>query len=270
MERNILDNRYLGAIIISPLLIFLILGGKYLFFLALILSLIGMREFYKVSENKNIRPIKIPAYLLCIVFYASLIIYNSASDIMLLCILAILIFLCIPVINISYNFVDVAVTVLGFFYVAFFFSFIPLIDRKPLGNYLVWIPFIASWSCDTLAYYFGRTFGRKKICPEVSPKKTIEGSLGGLLGSFIACGAYGYIISSKVYIMPLINFFIIGLLCGIICQFGDLVASSIKRSTGVKDYSNLIPGHGGILDRFDSILFASVTVYYYISFIIGV
>ena len=129
------------------------------------------------------------------------------------------------------------------------------------GKYLVWLVFIASWLCDTTAYYVGRMFGKTKLCPEVSPKKTVEGSIGGLLGSAISCGVFGFIIASYGVNISLIHYVIIGLICGVFCQFGDLVASSIKRYAGVKDYSNLIPGHGGILDRFDSILFSSVVVF---------
>jgi phosphatidate cytidylyltransferase len=144
-----------------------------------------------------------------------------------------------------------------------------LINQKNYGNYLIWLVFISSWLCDTTAYYVGRYFGKNKLCPEVSPKKTIEGSIGGLLGSAVACTIFGVIASTNNVHIALYHYTFIGLLCGVFCQFGDLVASSIKRFVKVKDYSNLIPGHGGVLDRFDSILFASVVVYYYISLVLG-
>ena len=177
--------------------------------------------------------------------------------------------LIIPIINLNYNFSDVSVTILGFVYVGVFFSFIPLINSMEYGKYLVWLVFISSWLCDTTAYYTGRMFGKTKLCPEVSPKKTVEGSIGGLLGSAISCGIFGFAIASYGVNISLIHYIIIGLICGVFCQFGDLVASSIKRYAGVKDYSNLIPGHGGILDRFDIILFSSVVVFFYLRLILG-
>ena len=145
-----------------------------------------------------------------------------------------------------------------------------MVNQKTSGNYLVWFIFITSWLCDTAAYYVGKYLGKHKLCPKVSPKKTIEGSLGGLMGSIISCSVYAYIISRFGVKITVYDGLFIGIISGVLCQFGDLAASSVKRHCGVKDYSNLIPGHGGILDRFDSILFASVVVYYYVTFIMGI
>ncbi len=161
-----------------------------------------------------------------------------------------------------------AITLLGFLYVPIFFSFIVLVNNKTYGNYLVWLIFISAWLCDTTAYYVGKYLGKNKLCPKVSPKKTIEGSIGGIIGASLACTIFGMVIFRLGVNIGIIHYILIGLICGIVCQFGDLVASSIKRYAGVKDYSNLIPGHGGILDRFDSILFSSVAVYYYLTFIL--
>jgi phosphatidate cytidylyltransferase len=136
-------------------------------------------------------------------------------------------------------------------------------------RYFVWFIFISSWLCDTAAYYSGRFFGKRKLCPKVSPKKTVEGSLGGVLGSIAGCAVYGFILNHYTLNIPMYHYLLIGLISGILCQFGDLTASSIKRYSDVKDYSNLIPGHGGILDRFDSILFSGAVVYYYITYIMG-
>lgn len=265
-----MNNRYIGALILAPFIIFLFLGGIYLKCGIMVLSLLGMFEFYKVVKSKNIHPITAAGYLLCIVYYITL---NKTIDYRMnffLLIITIFILMCIPVIDIDYNFIDISITILAFLYVAVFFSFIVLVNNKNYGNYLVWLIFISSWLCDTAAYYTGKAFGKRKLCPKVSPKKTVEGSIGGMLGSTIACGVFGYVIISKGVSVPLYHFLLIGAICGVFCQFGDLTASSIKRYIGVKDYSNLIPGHGGILDRFDSILFASVIVYYYITFVIGI
>ncbi|MFU0823887.1 phosphatidate cytidylyltransferase [Clostridium sp.] len=266
-----MDKRYLGALILSPLIVVLFLGGIYLKFLVMILSLFGMYEFFSIAKKDNIRPLSIIAYILCIIYYIFFIDNNiNYSMIFSAVIISIFMMLCIPVINEKYNFIDISITILGYIYISIFFSFIVLINGKDYGEYLVWLVFISSWMCDTMAYYVGKYFGKNKLCPKVSPKKTIEGSIGGLIGSTLSCGIYGVILNKIGVNIPIFNFFLIGLFSGLFCQFGDLAASSIKRYVNVKDYSNLIPGHGGILDRFDSILFSSVIVYYYISIVIGI
>ncbi len=281
-----MNKRYIGAVILTPLALFLLLGGTYLRVLIFILSLLGMYEFYKVIKSKGINPISIVGYIMCIIYY---IILNNNMDFkytILIFTFAVFIMFCIPTLNTKYNFLDISVTMLGFIYVAVFFSFIVLVNLKKItvlntnvdiGKFFVWIIFIASWMCDTAAYYSGRYLGGKgkhKLCPNVSPNKTVEGSIGGLLGSTISCIIFGQLINTygtNMYLLHinLFHYALIGLLCGIFSQFGDLAASSIKRHVKVKDFSNLIPGHGGILDRFDSILFSSVVVYYYVSFILN-
>ena len=260
------NKRYLGALIMAPFIIFLFLGGIYLKVLTLVLSLIGIHELYTVVGEKNIKPFAILGFLATIGLF---LLDNDITKVIYILIPLSFISLIIPVINIKYNFIDGAITILGFCYVSLFFSFIPLVNSMDNGKYLLWLVFIASWLCDTTAYYVGRAFGKTKLCPKVSPKKTVEGSLGGLLGGAVGCLIYGVIISKYGVNIPLYHYFIIGALCGVFSQFGDLVASSIKRYVGVKDYSNLIPGHGGILDRFDSILFSSVIVFFYLSLILN-
>lgn len=268
-----MNNRYIGALILAPLIVFLFLGGEYLKYLVMVLSLLGMHEFYKVSTKKHYKPITLVGYILCIVYYLNMSNDFSTSFNVYILIAIIFLLLCIPVVYTNYNFVDVALTTFGFLYVAVFFSFIVFINKKIHGEYLVWIIFICSWVCDTSAYYAGRFLGKggkHKLCPKVSPNKTIEGSIGGLFGSALGCTIYGYAISKYGVPIELYHYPIIGVLCGIFGQFGDLIASSIKRFVGAKDYSNLIPGHGGVLDRFDSILLVSVVVFYYITFILNI
>lgn len=264
-----MNSRYLGAALLSPFIVFLFLGGLYLRVGILVLSLLGMYEFYKVIKQKDIHAIAIVGYIICILYYF-IMGNNIEYKIMFsLLVLSIFILLCIPIINIKYTFIDVAATLLGFIYVGIFFSFIVLVSNKVYGNYLVWLIFISAWVCDTCAYYVGKKFGKVKLAPKISPKKTIEGSIGGFLGSIVACTIFGLFVQSKGINIPIYNYIIIGALNGVFCQIGDLVASSIKRVVGVKDFSNLIPGHGGILDRFDSTLFSAVVVFYYLSFVLN-
>lgn len=265
-----MNKRYLGALILSPLIIFLFIGGWYLKALIFLLSLRGMYEFYKAIEKK-IQPVSIIGYLLCIVYY--IFILNTEINGQLffyISILSVFILMLVPIFNEKYNFISGAVTLLGFIYVTVFFGFIILVNNKMYGNYLVWLIFLSSWLCDTSAYYAGKYFGKNKLCPRISPKKTLEGSIGGFLGSTLGCTLFGLFAVNRGVNISLIHFILIGAISGIISQLGDLVASSIKRYVDVKDYSQLIPGHGGILDRFDSILFSAVTVFYYLNFIINI
>lgn len=261
------DNRYLGALMIAPFIIFILLGGPYLKGFTMVLSAFGLYEFYNALKQKEFNPISIVGYILLIIFYIT---NNNFETLMFLVIISTFVLLCMPIIDQKYTFIDVAITLLGFIYVVVLFSFIPLVNNKVGGTYLVWLIFIGSWLADTSAYYAGKYLGKRKLCPKVSPKKTIEGSIGGFFGSTIGCGVFGIIISSFVPQVGIIHYFLIGALCGVMGQFGDLVASSVKRYVGIKDYSNLIPGHGGILDRFDSILFNATVVFYYLTFIVGI
>jgi phosphatidate cytidylyltransferase len=130
---------------------------------------------------------------------------------------------------------------------------------------LVWLIFLSAFGTDVMAYFIGHAFGKHKLCPSISPKKTIEGAIGGTIGGIIICGVFGYFFANEL----LVHCLIIGALGGVISQFGDLTASVFKRKMGIKDYGNLIPGHGGILDRVDSVLFTAPMVYYYILIVLA-
>lgn len=162
------------------------------------------------------------------------------------------------------NFSDAALTLFSTIYTAVLFSFIYFLREADGGLFYVWYIIGASWGCDTFSYFVGMIFGRHKLAPVLSPKKTVEGAIGGVAGGVVLCTVYGLIIANAVNVdtgLMLKVSLLTGLIGSIVSIFGDLFASSIKRIMKVKDYSNLIPGHGGILDRFDSVLFvAPVTV----------
>lgn len=261
------NNRYIGAAMIAPFIIFVFLGGMYLKGFIFALSIVAIWEFYNALKEKNFKPIRSVGYILLVIYY---LLNNNFELMMYILVIATFILLILPVINLEYTFIDVSLTLLGFIYCGILFGFVYLVNAKPTGEYLIWIIFIGSWLSDTAAFYSGKFFGKHKLSPRVSPKKTIEGSIGGLIGATIFTGIFGIIVQTYTDIMPIYNYFIIGALCGIFGQFGDLVASSIKRYVGIKDYSNLIPGHGGILDRFDSIIFSATVVFYYLTFIIKI
>ena len=144
------------------------------------------------------------------------------------------------------------------FYVNIFLDYIILtLNNYELGKVYVWLIFIISFATDTFAYFSGYLLGKHKLIPSISPKKTIEGSIGGILGSIICCMVFGYIFK-----FDMMHMIVIGGLGSVVAQLGDLFASSIKRYVGIKDYGKLIPGHGGILDRFDSVILVAPFVYY--------
>ncbi len=281
-----MNNRYIGAIILAPLLIVIFLGGLPLKILMLILSLLGMYEFYGAVKNNSINTINIIGYIITIIYYLLLNNNMSFKYIIFIFTFLLIIMLCIPVFYLKYNFIDTSLTILGFMYISVFFSFVVLVESKTVsvndivinsGKYFVWLIFLCSWICDTAAYYSGKYLGqggKHKLSPIISPNKTVEGAIGGLLGSTISSMIFGYIINIYGYNFNLLhinilNYAIIGFLCGAFSQLGDLSASSIKRYVKKKDYGTLIPGHGGVLDRFDSILFSAVVVYFYLTFILN-
>ncbi len=135
------------------------------------------------------------------------------------------------------------------------FSSLVLLRDAKAGQYIFLLAFLGPWISDSFAYFFGRAFGRHKLIPEVSPKKTVEGSVAGILFCAISYMVYALLLGkfglAQLDVVPLTVF---GLVVSVVSQVGDLSASFIKREYGVKDYGNLFPGHGGVLDRFDSVL----------------
>ena len=155
----------------------------------------------------------------------------------------------------------------AFFCVAYapvMLSFIYMVRSLPYGIYTVWMIFISSWICDTCAYVVGMLFGKHKLAPVLSPKKSIEGAIGGIVGSALVGALYAYFIVEPVIQEQHVTwiFVLISGVGAIIAQVGDLAASAIKRNHYIKDYGKLIPGHGGIMDRFDSVIFTAPMIYF--------
>ncbi|NDL66162.1 phosphatidate cytidylyltransferase [Anaerotalea alkaliphila] len=160
----------------------------------------------------------------------------------------------------------VLVSFFNYFYVVFLLGFLLATRLHPaFGSVLVWLVFVIAFGSDTFAYFTGVALGRHKLAPVVSPKKTVEGAVGGLLGSSLLGGLFGLFLSYKGILLggnPFWLFALVGLGGSLLAQLGDLAASALKRESEVKDFGHLIPGHGGIVDRLDSIVFAAPYVYY--------
>jgi phosphatidate cytidylyltransferase len=159
-------------------------------------------------------------------------------------------------------------TFFGFFYVAVTLSYIFKVRNMECGAYSVWLIFIGSWGSDTMAYVVGRKLGKHKIAPKLSPKKSLEGLIGGIVGAALIGVIFALIFKSKLeptFSNPILIFALTGAIGSVVSQIGDMAASAIKRNKGIKDYGTLIPGHGGILDRFDSITAVSVVIFIFYS-----
>ena len=131
------------------------------------------------------------------------------------------------------------------------------------GLYIVWLILLCSWGCDTCAYCAGMLFGKHKMSPILSPKKSVEGAVGGVIGAAALGALYGYVVRERFADEKVILFF--ALICAVgalISMVGDLAASAIKRNADIKDYGKLIPGHGGVMDRFDSVIFTAPVIYF--------
>lgn len=262
--------RILSAVFLFPILFFLVFkGGIYLKLGTIFVSLVGMYEFYK-AICKKILPIHYLGFTLMIIYLLFLgTNLMNVFDLFLITLLIIsLTFMVIKHETISIY--DISLTFFAVCYIPLMFSTVYLIRNFNYGNITVWIPFICAWACDTGAYFTGVMFGKHKITPSLSPKKTIEGAIGGIIFSVIFCGLYGLLISKNNLeinhlfddkVATIISFCIIGFIGAVFAQFGDLTASAIKRKFNIKDYGKLIPGHGGILDRFDSIIFTASASY---------
>ena len=245
-------------------LIALLIGNKYVVDVLLTIVTILAMDEYLNAISKVCKPIRWVGYLSCISIALIHIIPEEAIPVIsILAIPTILLILFAHVIatNMKITFKDVAYTFLGIFYVVFFMMFVAIIDGMENGKILIWYAMFAAWGTDIFAFFIGQKFGKHKFS-KVSPKKSIEGCVAGTIGAVLMILIYTYIVNtylgmnySYIYVV------IMGIILSLIGQIGDFVASSIKRFVDIKDYSNLIPGHGGMLDRIDSLIFLAPFAY---------
>lgn len=251
-----MKKRFISAMIMLPLLILLIVRGVPLYVGGAILMLIALHEFYSAFENIDYHPIKILGYAYAIfVFFANL--YGFITEAYSFGLFLVFIISILFVLAQKSDVIDICLTFCGIFYICMCFNYIIMtVNNINNGKIFVWLIFIISFATDIFAYLVGKRFGKNKLIPNVSPNKTVEGSLGGIAASVIFSVIFG--IAFKLPIMVMI---LVSLVGSIVAQMGDLIASSIKRYVGIKDFGKIIPGHGGVLDRFDSVLLVSPYVY---------
>jgi len=273
-----LKTRVISALVGLALLIAVLwLGSVTLGIAVSLIAAIGLYEFYNsTAAVKNIHPIKSVGYLtilpLLILGLKETGWFNIDLNILTGISACLVIFSSMAFIvfgNKRYNIIDACVTTFGIAYVPFLLSFLILIRNMNYGSILIWVIFIGAWGTDTMAYTCGRLFGKRKIMPEISPKKTLAGAIGGILGCAVLMVLYGVIVHNVFGLnISSVVLALLGVLCGVISQIGDWSASAIKRYVNVKDFGNIMPGHGGVLDRFDSILFVAPVVYYVLTLLV--
>lgn len=164
--------------------------------------------------------------------------------------------------NMKYNIKDIAITLFGICYIVIFLLYIPMIRETPNGRITVWYVFLAAWGTDIFAYCIGKRFGKHKFS-KISPNKSIEGCIAGAIGAILLMTMYTWVCNQYLGMNFHYSYIIIiAIVLSLVGQLGDFAASSIKRYTGIKDFSNLIPGHGGMLDRIDSVIFIAPFAYF--------
>lgn len=248
-----------------PLLIVLYFGGFWLMALALIISVIGIKEFYNGFENMDIHPSLNLGYAAIALLYgihAYMYYMGDFDNVFVLAWITIVVMAgSLYMFNLEKRKPeDAMATIVGIIYVVFFAFHVVLVDEIDNYSIMKWLIFLTAFGSDIFAYFTGMLIGKHKLCPNLSPKKTIEGAVGGILGSALLSTLFGLIFAKPL----LVHFVIIGVLAAPVSMLGDLTASAYKRKMGIKDYGDLIPGHGGIMDRFDSVLFTAPFVYYYV------
>lgn len=260
-------KRYISGFTLFPIFaVLMVYGNKYIIDIAIsIIAIMCLHEFYKAFKGKA-NPVCWVGYIAA----ASIAIIHMIPSNLILPIIAAIIPTSIMILflksilsNIKINIIDIAVTFFGICYIVIFLMFVTIIrENLPNGKILIWYVFFGAWFTDIFAYMIGRHFGKHKFT-DVSPNKTLEGCFGGIIGSFISILIYTYVCNQ--FFNMNINYIYAGfiaILISIISQIGDLSASSIKRYCNIKDYSNLIPGHGGMLDRIDSVIFVLPFAYF--------
>ena len=252
-----------GVFLVLILFVVLFFGGNVLLVATMAVSVIGSFELFRVFDFEKKAP-AIIVYVAEIVYFLDLKLNFIPNFAILLLALFIALMVSFVAMYPKLSASQLMAAPFGFVYVAMMLSCVYLTRELPLGAYLVWLIFICSWVADTCAYFVGSKFGKRKIAPVLSPKKSLEGAIGGIVGAGVLGGIFGAVFMNALSLSVGQVFALVGICAagGFFSIFGDLAASAIKRNYDIKDYGKLIPGHGGILDRFDSVIIISPVVYF--------
>ena len=252
-----------GIVLVLIALVVLISGGPVLAVTLFLISEIGLFELYRVFGIEKSAP-GIVGYVAAIVYYLNLV-FDFIPDSMMFVMALLIVCMCVFVFGYpKFHANQIIAAFFGVFYVAVMLSCIYETRSLEGGKYLVWLIFLCSWGCDTCAYCVGMLFGKHKMAPVLSPKKSVEGAVGGVIGAALLTIIYGFLFRGSMDVDVPYIFMMSGICAAgaLISMVGDLAASAIKRNFEIKDYGKLIPGHGGILDRFDSVIFTAPIIFY--------
>ncbi len=259
-------KRITSALIGLPLVAFvLILGNQYIIDIAFsAIAILSLQEFYNAFKETS-KPMKWIGYVFSVGIAFIHIIptaYTKNSLQLLIPSLVAILFLVVIVTDMKSTIKDMMVTLFGIMYILGFIVFIPMLRGIEDGSYLVWYIFAIAWGTDIFAYFIGKRFGKHKFS-KISPNKSIEGCIAGVIGSIIVSLLYTAILNNFIdFNISYLYIIFVSLALSILSQIGDFAASCIKRYVGIKDFSNLIPGHGGMLDRIDSVIFIAPFAYF--------
>ena len=268
-----MKTRIISGLVMVPLLLVLYFGGWALWAAALAIAVMGIHEFCNGWNNLDVRPSRPLCYTLAVMLFLTAIPLTDTEVPQYYCNMVYITIWLFAVVaaGLIYGWkitergpYDAIATVTSLVYIPFFAYHMVLIDMTDYSLF-IWIVVIAAFGSDIFAYFTGYFLGRHKMAPNLSPKKTIEGAVGGLAGSSIFSWLFGFIFMRELAGVC----FVLGLVGGAAGMAGDLTASAFKRKMGIKDYGNLIPGHGGIMDRFDSVIFVAPVIYYAIVLMTG-
>lgn len=259
--RSELTTRLITGSLLSALTLYLVWSGLYHFtVLVLFFAVIGQHEFQSFAKQKGFHPGRRLSIALTLILLSVSVFYPAevVNQVMMVgLILTFTIMLLRPEKRVS-ALVDASLTTLGVVYVGWFFSHILLLRKMPDGAAIITLLLFGSAFNDMGGYFVGRKYGKRKLYPRISPKKTVEGAIGGVFTSIGACLGVGLVTG-----IGFVHCVAAGIIIAVAGSFGDLFESSLKRDVGVKDSGKAIPGHGGALDRFDSLAFAAPIFYLY-------
>ncbi len=259
MKRRVIT----GAIIMAIMIPVIILSKYMIYPIAIALfCIIAVNEVLGVIGASHQYSIAIPSYIISAVLpYSAYFVPDVNKEIYMFSLVAVLLgfmmyLFCVMIFRKDFlTYAKVAEIFTTTTYVIVSFTALSLVRYLDNGVYCFGLIFLAAWICDTFAYITGFFFGKHKLAPTISPKKTVEGSIGGVVFAVISFVIYGLILDAVTELrVNYVWLIILGVILSVVSQIGDLLASVIKREHGVKDFGNLLPGHGGIMDRFDSVL----------------
>ncbi len=267
--KNVAIRFVSGIILLAFVVTSGIFGGWYFFAVTAAISLACLWEFYKMAGVEK-RPVGIAGYAGAAALWVFLALGLDEY------IPAALVFGLFAVIGVYvFHFVhtdakEAVYAFFGLFYTVFLLSFMYRIRTMEDGVFLLWLILLGSWGCDVFAYIVGILIGKHKMAPDLSPKKTVEGAVGGVIGAAGLGAGYGALFGGQFSLIdyPILACCAACLAAALISMVGDLAASAFKRSHNIKDFSKIMPGHGGLLDRFDSVLFVAPVVFYVVKLFI--